>query len=176
MPTARSRLSSQTHFSIHSMHTEIALFQSLESPSRGGTPNLLEALMSARTLSTFPAFALLSAAAVVPAHAAVIHSCVNKTTGALRIVSATTTCKVTETAVSWDMTGPQGPQGPQGAQGTKGPQGAQGAQGAPGAQGPAGSQGPQGPQGPPGTIPTNLTTISNDLSTTGVAALGAEYF
>lgn len=34
-----------------------------------------------------------------------------------------------------------------------------------------------GPRGPPATIPTNLTNISNDLSTNnGVAALGAEYF
>jgi hypothetical protein len=134
--------------------------------------------MSARTFSTFAAFALLSAAAVVPVHAAVIHSCVNKTTGAIRLVSATTPCKATETAVSWNTIGPQGPQGPQGVQGAQGPQGAQGAQGPQGAQGATGPQGPQGPQGPAGstTIPANLTTLSTDLSTTGVAVLGAGYF
>lgn len=140
--------------------------------------------MSARTLSTFAAFAFLSAAAVIPVHAVgVIHGCANKTTGALRILS-TGTCKVTETAISWNMTGPQGPQGPQGAQGAQGPQGIQGpkgAQGPTGAQGPAGAQGPQGPQGPQGTpgsaaIPANLATLSSDLSATGVAVLGSGYF
>jgi hypothetical protein len=132
--------------------------------------------MTARTFSACAAFAVLAMAAAVPAHAAnVIHACVNKQNGAVRIVAAAANCKATETAVSWNMTGPTGPQGPQGPQGAQGPKGAQGSQGPQGAQGPTG---PQGPQGPPGTgaIPANLTNLSNNLSTTGVAALGAEYF
>ncbi len=135
--------------------------------------------MTARTLSALAAFAVLAAAASVQAHAVtVIHACANKQTGAVRIVATAANCKVTETAVSWNQTGPTGPQGPQGGAGPQGPKGTQGAQGVQGSQGPAGPQGPQGPQGPAGstTVPANLTKLSNNLSTTGVAALGAEYF
>jgi hypothetical protein len=135
--------------------------------------------MTARTLSALAAFAVLAAAASVPAHAVtVIHACVNKQTGAVRIVATAANCKVTETAVTWNQTGPQGPQGPQGVAGPQGPKGAQGAQGPQGTQGPQGPAGPQGPQGPAGTgaVPANLTKLSNNLSTTGVAVLGAEYF
>src|SRR5271168_1275119 len=70
----------------------------------------------------------------VPA-STIYYGCVTNSTGAIRIVSKTTTCKSTEHKIHWDQTGPQGPQGP------KGPKGA---------TGPKGPQGPQGPQGPPG--------------------------
>ena len=133
--------------------------------------------MTARTFSAFAAFAVLAAAAVLPADAAnVIHACINKQTGAVRVVAAGTICKQTETAASWNITGPEGPTGPQGPQGAPGPQGVQGQQGQQGAQGTQGPTGPQGPQGPPAPVPANLQKISNGLSTTGVAALGAEYF
>jgi hypothetical protein len=116
--------------------------------------------MSARTLF-FVAFAVLAAAASIPARAAnVIHACVNKQTGAVRIIAVGAHCKVTENAASWNITGPEGPAGPQGARGVQGPTGPQGA------QGPAGT----------GAIPANLTKLSNALSTNGVAALGATYF
>jgi len=65
----------------------------------------------------------------------VINGCV-KDDGQLRIVDGPGSCKHQETAIQWNVTGPQGPQGPAGAAG---------ASGAPG------PQGPQGPQGPPGT-------------------------
>ncbi len=63
-------------------------------------------------------------------------------------------------------TGPAGPAGPRGATGSTGP------------QGPAGPQGPIGPQGPAGTatIPANLTALSGQLSTNGVAYLGSATF
>jgi hypothetical protein len=41
-----------------------------------------------------------------------IYSCVTNNNGAVRIVSATTTCTSKEHSVIWSVTGPQGPQGP----------------------------------------------------------------
>jgi hypothetical protein len=79
-------------------------------------------------------------AALLPA-ATIYYGCVNNSSGAIRIVSKTTTCKSTEHKIHWDQTGPQGPQGPKGPKGATGPKGP---------QGPQGPQGPTGPQGPPG--------------------------
>jgi hypothetical protein len=105
-----------------------------------------------------------------------IRSCVTTKTGAIRIVSATDTCKQGESLLPWNQQGPTGPEGPQGpagaagatgpqgpaglagatgAQGPQGPVGAMGAtgpQGPQGVQGPSGSTGPQGPQGPAGAV------------------------
>jgi hypothetical protein len=89
-------------------------------------------------------------------------------------------------------TGPVGPVGPAGIPGTVGPPGTPGTPGAtgpagpvgppgtPGSTGPAGPTGPKGDTGatgPAGTIPANLTTLSNALSTDGgVAILGNTRF
>ena len=59
----------------------------------------------------------------------VINGCLNKKTGALRVVSDPSKCRKYETPISWNQTGPQGIPGPQGKQG---PQGLQGLQGPPG--------------------------------------------
>jgi Phage Tail Collar Domain/Collagen triple helix repeat (20 copies) len=78
--------------------------------------------------------------------------------------------------------GPAGPAGPTGAAGLAGPAGPAGATGAVGPAGPAGptgptgAVGPAGPAGPTGTVPANLTTLSNNLSTDGVSFSGAETF
>jgi len=86
----------------------------------------------------------------------VYYGCVTKTTGVLRIVGASNTCKSNEYVISWNQMGPAGPQGlagPQGPAGPEGPAGADGAvgpAGADGAQGPAGPEGPAGPAGPEG--------------------------
>jgi hypothetical protein len=85
--------------------------------------------------------------------------------------------------------GPQGVPGPAGAPGTPGPagptgpvgpQGVPGPAGTPGVAGPSGPTGPQGPAGPAGSggaVPSNLTALSGQLSTTnGVAYLGATRF
>lgn len=130
--------------------------------------------------------ALLGAAltAVVSAHGgdpALIHACVNNSSGALRIVGSNDACRQGERALDWNIMGPQGPAGPQGVQGDpgatgaqgpqglqgpigltgligpigpQGPAGPQGVQGDPGATGAQGPQGPQGLQGPPGPVPT----------------------
>ena len=74
----------------------------------------------------------------LPPAGATYYGCVNNTSGAIRIVGQSTTCKSTEHKIHWNQVGPPGPQGPKGAQGPRGPQGAQG------------PQGPTGPQGTPG--------------------------
>lgn len=66
-----------------------------------------------------------------------ITGCVNKKTGALRIVAK---CTNAERSIQW---GKEGPQGPLGATGLTGASGAQGIQGEPGAQGFSGANGRQ---------------------------------
>jgi collagen triple helix repeat protein len=84
--------------------------------------------------------ALAQASAGTPA-TVTYYACVNNSTGAITIVSATTTCKAGFHKIQWNQIGPQGP---------KGATGATGAKGATGATGATGAQGPAGPQGPPG--------------------------
>jgi Phage Tail Collar Domain len=82
-------------------------------------------------------------------------------------------------------TGPAGIAGPAGATGSAGiagpagpigPAGPDGIAGPAGPTGPTGLAGPAGPTGPPGTVPANLTTLSNDISTDGVSLTGAATF
>jgi len=74
-------------------------------------------------------------------------------------------CIGTETAISWNQTGPAGPagavgpKGDAGATGAQGVPGVQGPKGEPGVQGPAGAQGATGPQGPAGG--GNVITAAN---------------
>lgn len=77
--------------------------------------------------------------------ATVIHACYNNTTGNLRRTYSPRDCRNHETAISWNITGPQGPAGP---------------------------QGPTGPQGPPGPGATIITfrhtrTIDNTCGPSG---------
>ncbi|MGH9604583.1 MAG: tail fiber protein [Terracidiphilus sp.] len=90
---------------------------------------------------------------------ATIDSCVNNTTGAVRIVAPGTACPAGQHFVTWAAVGPAGstgatgPQGPMGLIGPAGPTGqtgAVGATGAAGAKGATGAQGPLGPTGPAG--------------------------
>jgi len=53
----------------------------------------------------------------------VIHGCVSRLFGILRIVSSPGQCLNGETPISWNQTGPQGPQGPKGDTGATGPMG-----------------------------------------------------
>jgi len=48
------------------------------------------------------------------------YACVTNSTGAIKIVSATTTCPTGTHKIHWNQQGPQGPQGPQGIQGPPG--------------------------------------------------------
>ena len=54
---------------------------------------------------------------------AVIHACVKKKTGLVRIVAASASCRPGESSMAWNA---QGTRGPSGAAGTPGPQGAAG--------------------------------------------------
>jgi hypothetical protein len=127
-----------------------------------------------RTFANLCAAFLLAGLAQPAAHAATtFYGCVNNSTGAITIVSASTTCKTGTHKIQWNQTGPTGPTGPKGATGPAGPTGPQGPKGATGATGPAGPQGPKGatgatgaagptgptgPQGPPGISVGNFTT------------------
>jgi hypothetical protein len=55
-----------------------------------------------------------------------IHACVVSSTGALRIVEATTECPRGAYSLVWSVTGPPGPVGPVGPQGPAGPTGGSG--------------------------------------------------
>ena len=123
-----------------------------------------------RTLVTGAAcFALLVAGgsvalATIPGSGGAISGCYGKT-GDLRVIDApSASCKSTETALTWNQTGPQGPQGVTGPQGPKGDQGAQGPQGPKGATGPAGPPGPAGAQGPPGAAHPNYEWNESDYT------------
>ena len=80
----------------------------------------------------------------------IIRACVTNGTGAVRIVSAETTCTANETALEWGVVGLQGPKGDAGATGATGPQGVQGDTGAIGATGPQGAKGDTGATGATG--------------------------
>jgi hypothetical protein len=88
-------------------------------------------------------------------HAAdgVINACVNRITGAMRIIThaPASRCRVGEYPLSWNLIGPQGPAGVQGATGLQGPIGLTGAQGEQGTPGPRGDIGPQGASGATGS-------------------------
>ena len=102
---------------------------------------------------------------VLTANAATVtyYGCVTTSTGAIRIVSSTTTCTTTEHKIQWNDPGPQGLAGPKGAPGATGPRGATGA------TGPQGPAGPQGPQGNPGTA-SGVFSVNNNLSLTITAS------
>ena len=79
-----------------------------------------------------------------------LYACFPNDGGRVRIVNSLADCRDTETAVSWNVQGPEGPQGPTGPQGPAGATGPQGPQGPAGAEGPPGPTGAAGPQGPAG--------------------------
>jgi hypothetical protein len=108
-----------------------------------------------------------------PTSTAVIQACVKKD-GAVRIVSDPSQCNSNETAMSWNVQGPQGIAGPQGVAGPSGPVGPQGPAGAQGPAGPTGAQGPKGDTGPQGAPGTSLTSITdlNGLACTSATGAG----
>jgi Collagen triple helix repeat (20 copies) len=77
-----------------------------------------------------------------------VHACVNRATGEIRIARH---CTRRERALTWNKQGPAGPAGVPGPRGSTGPGGPAGPPGAAGAPGPTGSPGPSGPPGPTGS-------------------------
>ena len=88
-----------------------------------------------------------------------VSACVNKKTGAVRVVAKGKKCrKRTETALAWSQRGPTGPTGPAGAQGGEGLKGDRGDPGEPGEPGTPGTPGVPPPEamhvvGDPGEPP-----------------------
>lgn len=90
----------------------------------------------------------------------VIHGCVQKRTGSLRVIFGKQKCGKSEKPIIWNRTGPQGLQGPTGSTGARGVQGAQGVQGITGAPGPF-----------PDILPTGKTLRGNyNIGGTAAAA------
>lgn len=121
---------------------------------------MYQKFFSPKSLAAF-AVILLSLVSVtyVSAHGgntALIHSCVNNTSGEIKIIAATANCPSNYHSLDWNIQGPagqQGPIGPVGPVGPIGPVGPMGPQGEPGLQGeqgPQGLPGQQGVQGPAG--------------------------
>jgi len=95
----------------------------------------------------------------------VVVACRRNDSGALRQVAKASDCKTTETAVSWNITGPAGPAGPVGAGGVAGPQGPQGPMGPQGQPGPAGPGGPADAFTIESSAPVDISTDYTVLST-----------
>lgn len=88
--------------------------------------------------------AVATVAVAQPGPAPKIDSCVNKLSGAVRVIDTAkgAKCYTFETSLSWNQNGQPGPLGPAGPVGPAGPTGS---------VGPAGPAGPAGPKGDPGT-------------------------
>jgi hypothetical protein len=84
-----------------------------------------------------------------------IEACVKKSNGAIRIVTATSSCTKTERRLAWGTGGEAGPPGPTGAAGPPGPRGPAGD------PGPAGAAGPVGPAGPQGVAGTTIDELED---------------
>jgi hypothetical protein len=80
-------------------------------------------------------------AAISPVHDGVIHTCLRKSGGELRVVRASARCGRREQALAFDQRGPVGPRGATGAQGATGKTGAGGKTGAAGKTGRTGAGG-----------------------------------
>ena len=92
----------------------------------------------------------LMSATLVSAHGgntALIHSCVNNTSGEIKIIAANANCPSNYRSLDWNIQGPAGQQGPIGPVGPVGPTGPVGPIGPVGPMGPQGLQGDPGPQG-----------------------------
>jgi hypothetical protein len=100
---------------------------------------------------------------------ALIHACVNDSSGTLKIVGADQECSNGWSPLDWNIMGPQGDSGPAGPQGDSGPAGPQGDSGPAGPQGDPGPAGPQGDPGPQGPAGAGVKTISGIVNSDGTA-------
>lgn len=90
-------------------------------------------LISRRAIALSGALAMLmlliALVAATHANAATIHACLNKKTGAVRIVSSKAKCKKNEKTLSWNSEGPAGKNGLNGNNGLNGANGSNGTNG-----------------------------------------------
>src|SRR3954470_24371093 len=80
----------------------------------------------------------------------VIKACYKPSNGTIYVIGQDTgrsECQPNDTAIEWNVQGPQGIPGPTGPQGPPGPRGEQGQQGIPGPQGDKGEKGDPGAPG-----------------------------
>ena len=103
---------------------------------------------------------------------AVIHACVNKKSGVVRIVRASASCRRGESSIAWNSQGSRGPAGEPGTAGPQGPAGPAGTAGAKGATGSAGTAGAVGPAGPAGPAGPSLPSLES-LNGVGCHLAGA---
>jgi hypothetical protein len=101
--------------------------------------------------------AVQSWAAPAATRSSVIHGCYNKTSGAVRVLTASAGgCGSRETAIHWNVAGPAGPAGARGPQGLRGPKGDTGAAGS----------------GTGAAVPTKLALDRNSTGTATVKTVG----
>src|ERR1051325_5053370 len=116
----------------------------------------------------------LTSVTLVSAHGgntALIHSCVNNTSGEVKIIAATANCPSNYHSLDWNIQGVAGAQGPIGPVGPVGPVGPIGPAGPMGPQGDPGAQGVQGVQGPAGVSGVDLAEGTKLVATTLIPAL-----
>ena len=104
---------------------------------------------------------------------AAINGCYQKNNGQLRVIDPSVdSCRPSETAITWNRTGPAGlgAAGPAGATGATGATGANGATGPPGASGATGATGSPGASGATG--PTGPSGATGATGATGPAGSG----
>jgi len=107
--------------------------------------------MGAKAVAAAAYVAVVFAPNFASASTQVISGCANNASGAITgITTKSPKCSKSQTAVSWNVSGPPGPAGPAGAAGATGPAGATGA------------QGPAGPAGS-GTLSANTNVQSINL-------------
>lgn len=86
--------------------------------------------------------------ATIPAADGTIYGCYHDKGGTLRVIDDTVSqCRSTESAISWNQTGPQGPEGLKGEDGKDGVDGVNGVDGVDGEDGAPGAKGDAGPAG-----------------------------
>ncbi len=112
---------------------------------------MLQKFLSPRLLVVLAVILVsLLSVTLVSAHGgntALIHSCVNNTSGEIKIIAATANCPSNYHSLDWNIQGPAGQQGPIGPVGPVGPVGPIGPQGLQGERGLQGDQGPAGISG-----------------------------
>src|SRR6266487_5732859 len=132
---------------------------------------MLQKFLSPRLLVVLAVILVsLLSVTLVSAHGgntALIHSCVNNTSGEIKIIAATANCPSNYHSLDWNIQGPAGQQGPIGPVGPVGPVGPigpigpQGLQGERGLQGEQGLPGQQGVQGPAGISGLEIVTANS---------------
>ena len=106
--------------------------------------------------------------ATIPDSGGVIHACMLKNIGTVRIIDPSQGQKCStslETPIDWNQKGTAGGRGPTGPAGAIGNRGATGTKGEPGQNGSPGATGPRGPSGLAG--PTGMRGVAGDAGPTG---------